>query len=111
MIVASIDQVTTEWLTTVLKNSDALNEGTVTGLQLSSGQGNWSSSAVLRIRYSDSASGELPQSVFLKIVDSGASDSDEYFGDSEVVCCSRDYVDVPKAPILRCYDAAFSLNQ
>ena len=33
---------------------------------------------------------------------------DEFFGESEVTYYTRDYVNVPNAPLLRCYDAAYS---
>ena len=45
------------------------------------------------------------------MVDTGASTSDESFGNSEVTYYTRDYIDVMDAPIIRCYDAAFSEEQ
>ena len=108
MVLTSADQITTEWLTAILKSSGALAEGSVLEFELSGGAGNWSSNAVLKLSYSDDSSGELPQSLFLKMVDTGASSSDECFGESEVAYYIEDYVDVDEAPILRCYDAAFA---
>ena len=45
--------------------------------------------------------------MFLKIVRSDPDD-EEAFGDSEVTYYTRDYVDVPDAPLIRCHDAAYS---
>jgi hypothetical protein len=55
--------------------------------------------------------GALPGRLFLKMVDTDASSSDEFFGPSEVTYYTRDYIDVPAAPLVRCYDAAFSEEQ
>ncbi len=50
--------------------------------------------------------GSMPPRLFLKMVD--ADLEDEFFGPSEVTYYTRDYVGVEGAPLLRCYDAAFS---
>jgi hypothetical protein len=106
-VITSVDQITVEWLTTVLSNSGALAHGAVTSFELGTGQGNWSENANLALSYTDKARGTLPQRLFLKMVDADTGD-DEYFGDSEVTYYTRDYVDVANAPLLRCYDAAYS---
>ena len=71
------------------------------------GHGNWSTTARLRPRYSSEATGERPSRLFLKIVRSDPDD-EEAFGDSEVPYYTRDYLDVPDAPLVRCHDAAYS---
>lgn len=76
--------------------------------ELGKGQGNWSENANLKVAYSDGARGSLPQRLFLKMVDTGASSSDESFGASEVTYYTRDYVDVENAPLLTHYDGAYS---
>jgi hypothetical protein len=58
------------------------------------------------VRYSPGARGELPERLFLKMVD--ADLGDEFFDSSEVLYYTRDYPDVPGAPLVRCYDAAYS---
>jgi len=110
-VIAKLNQVTIEWLTAVLSTSDALTYGTVAAFDTDAGQGNWSSNAVLRLRYEEGARGKLPRRVFLKMVDTGASSSDESFGESEVIYYTRDYIDVEDVPLIRCYDAAYSSEQ
>ncbi|MDX1417119.1 MAG: hypothetical protein R3293_23135 [Candidatus Promineifilaceae bacterium] len=108
MVISSMDQVHSEWLTAVLRKSGALMTGSVASFELGTGQGNWSESANLRLTYAAAARGARPERLFLKMVDTGASSADEHFGGSEVDYYLRDYVDVPDAPLLRCYDGAFS---
>jgi hypothetical protein len=106
-VITSVDQVTVEWLSAVLAASAALTGGAVASIELGTGQGNWSESTNLAVKYMDDARGSLPQRLFLKMVDADTGD-DEYFGDSEVTYYTRDYVDVANAPLLRCYDGVYS---
>jgi hypothetical protein len=105
-VITSIDQVSNEWLTSVLIKSGALTHGQVESLEFGTGQGNWSTSANIFVTYTDAAEGSLPKCLFLKMVDTDLGD--EYFGDSEITYYTRDYVDVNNSPLLRCYDAAYS---
>jgi thiamine kinase-like enzyme len=107
-VLTNVDQITTEWLTAVLTKSDAITEGAVASFERGQGQGNWSTNASLKVTYTPEASGSLPQQLFLKMVDTEASTSDEYFSDSEVTYYTRDYLDLSEVPLLRCYDAAYS---
>ncbi len=100
------EQVTTGWLTEVLTNSGALSHGAVAAFDLAPGRGNWSTSATLLVRYTPGAVGTLPQRLFLKLVNTDLDD--EFFGVSEVMYYTRDYVDLAAAPLIRCYDAAYS---
>ena len=109
-VITRIDQVTTEWLTSALARSDALTRGAVASFELDTGRGNWSSRASLRLRYSLDAQGERPPRLFLKMVDTDLGDG-EFFGPSEVAYYTRDYIDVPDAPLLSCYDGQFSAAQ
>ena len=93
-MVSSLDQVSTEWLSAVLKQSGALTKGGVSAYETDLGRGNWSTNAILRLHYEAGSIGDLPQSVFLKMVDVGASSSDEFFGESEVTYYAHDYLDV-----------------
>jgi hypothetical protein len=106
-LITHLDQVTPEWLTAVLRRSGALEHGAVTGFDIDAGRGNWSTSGSLRLRYTPDATGERPPRLFLKMVDTDLGDG-EYFGPSEVEYYIRDYIDVPDAPLLRCYDGQFS---
>ncbi len=106
-VITTVDRVTPEWLTAVLSASGALSGGKVLSFDLGEGQGNWSTNANLKVTYSEEARGALPQSLFLKMVDTDTGDG-EFFGESEVSYYRRDYVDVEDAPLLHCYDAAYS---
>jgi hypothetical protein len=105
-VITNVDQVTVEWLTAVLANSRALTGGAVEAFDVETGRGNWSSSARLNLRYSEDAQGDLPQRLFLKMVNTDLDD--EFFGPSEVTYYTRDYIGVKDAPLLRCYDGRFS---
>ena len=107
-LISHLDQVTTDWLTAVLENDRALIHGEVEFFDVRAGGGNWSDNAILELRYSDLAVGLCPPRLFLKMVDTGKSSAEEYFGPSEVDYYTRDYVDVPGAPLVRCYHAAYS---
>lgn len=106
-IITSIDQITTAWLTSTLSKSGALTRGSVTSFELDSGRGNWSTNVSLTLTYTDDAQGELPSRLFLKMADTDLGNG-ESFDDSEVTYYTRDYVDVTNAPLLRCYDTAYS---
>ena len=106
-VITNRQQVSAEWLTTVLGNSEALSSGQVTSICLTAMESNWASSAHIRVTYSADAQGTLPQKLFLKMTDTDTGDG-EYFDDSEVAYYLRDYIDVPDAPLVRCYDGAYS---
>jgi hypothetical protein len=107
-VIVTPDDVTARWLTAVLSKSRALTDGAVLSYDIDTGQGNWSSNAIIELTYTADAQGNLPARLFLKMVDAGASSADEFFGQSEVTYYTRDYIDVDDAPIIRCYHAAFS---
>lgn len=92
-VITNLDQITTEWLTSALAQSGALTRGVVQSFELSTGQGNWSASANLKVTYTNDAQGSLPMRIFLKMVDTDLGDG-EFFGDSEATYYTRDYVDV-----------------
>lgn len=106
-VITNLEQVTPEWLTAVLHKSGALTQGTVTAVTADAGRGNWSESGSLQLVYSPDAQGERPSCLFLKMVNADTGDG-EFFLPSEVDYYLRDYVDVPGAPLPRCYDGRFS---
>lgn len=108
-IITRLEQVTVDWLTWALSNSGALKEGAVATFDIATGRGNWSTSARIKVHYQDGSRGTLPQRLFLKMVN--ADLDDEFFGASEVMYYTRDYVGIVGAPLLRCYDAAYSEEQ
>ncbi len=106
-VITRLEQVSPHWLTDVLSRSGALTRGAVASFELDEGSGNWSSNARLVVNYTAEAQGGRPQRLFLKMVNTELGD-DEFFGPSEVNYYTRDYVDVPAVPLLRCYDAHYS---
>jgi hypothetical protein len=106
-VMTSLEQITNEWLTAVLSHSGVLTQGSVEHFGVESGGGNWSTSGSLRLHYSADAQGERPSRLFLKMVNTDIGD-EESFGPSEVHYYTRDYLDLPDAPLLRCYDGRFS---
>jgi hypothetical protein len=105
-VLAHPAHATLAWLTRALTESGALTQGAVIGADVGLGHGNWSTNARLTLHYSPGSNGERPVQLFLKLVH--ADLGDESFGPSEVYYYTRDYVDVPHAPLLRCYAAAYS---
>jgi thiamine kinase-like enzyme len=105
-VITSSDQITVAWLTAVLVSNGALTSGAVTTFEVKAGRGNWSTNAILGLRYADGSQGALPQRLFLKMVN--AELGGESFGPSEVTYYTRDYAGVQGTPLVRCYDAVFS---
>jgi thiamine kinase-like enzyme len=108
-VITRLEQVTVEWLTHALTRSGALTHGAVEAFDVDTGRGNWSTSARLTVRYADGSQGAMPRRLFLKMVNTDLED--EFFGASEVTYYTRDYVGVEGAPLIRCYDAAYSEEQ
>lgn len=102
-------QVTAEWLTQALTRSGALTGGAVASFEVQTSQRILSTSVRLRVSYSAGARGDRPERLFLKIVN--ADQEEEFLGPSEVEYYARDYVGLPCAPLVRCYDAAYSGEQ
>jgi len=105
-MIVDLEQVNAAYLTGVLSRSGALIKGEVVSFEMNTGGGNWSANARIRLQYSEGAQGELPQRLFLKMVN--ADLDDEFFGASEVTYYTRDYLGVDGAPLIRCYDAEYS---
>lgn len=108
-VVTSLDQVTAEWLTAVMRRCKALIVGDVTGVTITDNQRELSTSVRLHLHYTSDAQGNCPRRLFLKLVNTDMED--EFFGPSEVNYYTRDYLGVADVPILRCYDAAYSAEQ
>ena len=106
IVITSLEQVTPEWLTAVLSRDGVLIKGAVQAFDVGTGQGNWSDNAHITVHYAAASQGTLPAHLFLKLVNTDLED--EFFGPSEVDYYTRDYVDVIDAPLIRCYDAAYS---
>lgn len=104
-VITQVEQITPEWLTAVLHQAHALTHGQVAGVELDSGSGNWSQNGRLTLRYSPDAAGARPTQLFLKMVNTDTGDG-EFFLPAELTYYTRDYIDVPDAPLVRCYHAA-----
>lgn len=109
-IITRVDEVTPEWLTAVLSHHGALTAGKVDSFTASTNHGNWSRNASLTLTYSAQALGHCPTSLFLKLVDTDTGDG-EFFLPSEVTYYTHDYIDLPDAPLVRCYDAHYDPEQ
>lgn len=109
-VITNVENVTPEWLTAVLHQTNALTTGQVVAVELDGGAGNWSQNGRLTLRYSANATGELPPNLFLKLVNTDTGDG-EYFLPAEVTYYTHDYIDLPDAPLVRCYHAAYDPAQ
>ncbi len=109
-LISKLQQVTEEWLTAVLHKSGALTAGQVTAFSATGGAGHWSQNAQLTVTYSSDAQGECPQYLFLKLVNTDLGDG-EFFLPSEVNYYTCDYIDLPEAPLVRCYDGVYDAVQ
>lgn len=105
-VIEKIDQVTTGWLTGVLVECGSLRQGAVAGFEIDTGRGNWSTNAILKLHYSEGSLGDFPRRLFLKLVNTDLDG--ESFGPSEVSYYTRDYVNLDKAPLVRCYSGVYS---
>jgi hypothetical protein len=103
------DQVTAEWLTRVLTRSGALADGEVAALAMEAQERNLSTSAQLRPGYSAESRGDRPDHLFLKMVNMDQQEAT--LSPAEVEYYTRNYVDLAGAPLVRCYDAAYSATQ
>lgn len=103
------DQITAEWLTRVLNRSGALAEGKVAAFEAEPRERILSTTVRLCLRYEAGARGDRPERLFLKLVN---MDQDEAsLGPSEVEYYARNYVGLAGTPLVRCYDAAYSVEQ
>ncbi len=105
-VITNVDEVTPEWLTDVLTISGALQSGAVESFEVDTGVRLLSTNARLKLAYAPGSQGDMPQKLFLKMVD--IDQDDEFFGPSEVYYYIRDYMGVWDAPLIRHYDAAYS---
>jgi hypothetical protein len=105
MVITNIEQVSTSWLTQVLQRNNLLSSGAVTAVHTEHLHGTWSKMYRIRPTYNTSGP-HLPQSFLLKI----CSGDHGVFGPSEVYYYTRDYADLPNAPIPKCYDGAYQDN-
>ncbi len=109
-VITHLAQITPEWLTAVLTQSSALTAGKVISFEADRGGGHWSQNAQLTLIYSDDAQGDCPTRLFLKLVNTDTGDCG-FFLPSEVTYYTRDYIDLPAAPLVCCYAGAYDAAQ
>ena len=107
-VICDLQHVSETWLTAVLRKSGALTTGHVVAFAADGGTGHWSQNAQLALTYSRDAQGECPRHLFLKLVNTDLGDG-EFFLPSEVNYYTRDYVDLPTAPLVRCYNGVYDV--
>lgn len=90
MLITRSDEISIEWLSEVLGKP-------VTRFEVSAEASNWSVQVPVRVCYAGGAT----QALRLKIC------SGRTFGRSEADYYTRDYANMPDAPLVRCYDAQF----
>lgn len=107
ILITTQNQITPDWLTTVLTQCSALEHGNVASVTIeNSDERELSTNFRLNLTYSPDARGSMPTKLFLKLVNTDMGD--EFFGASEVHFYARDYIGVPDVPILHAYDALYS---
>ena len=104
---ASIDEITPEWLTRVLRDGGYLTDGTVSDIQTRSHKSPNASNAVIRLSYSADAMGEKPTKLFFKLCDPGNNS----FGNSEIVYYTTIAAEISHPPIPHCYHSAYLKEQ
>lgn len=106
MVVRHLDEITVEWLTSLLRNAGHLTSGSVTSVDVEAEvfSGAIASLASLRLTYSDDAKGHLPTQLLLKSSKENLHEERLALGRKEVefyrAGVSQDL------PIPRCYDLA-----
>lgn len=100
--ISDVNQVTPAWLTAVLQREGALTHGHVIAAEKSTLESRHSHIWQLSLKYSKDAAGARPLRLLLKLVDEAD------FGASEVTYYRHDYRGLPHAPLVRCYDAAYT---
>ncbi len=96
-LITDANQVTCEWLTEVLRRESVLSSGRVLSARRRTAQTNNAEVLYLKVQYSNDASGDAPDRLFLKL--SGRR--------IEVVFYRQIAPAMPEAPLLHCYDAVF----
>lgn len=104
-VIASLDQLSVEWLSAVLQRAGAMSAGGVAAFNVAPMHSDNSTMTRITLRYAPGSTGELPIALLLKRCMGGV------FGPSEVLYHTRDYVDLPDAPLPRCYDGVYSAEQ
>lgn len=93
--------IETTWLSDALVRAGALVEGGIRSFKVEPFESNHGTNSRIALEYEPGSTGELPDSLFLKVC------TRSYFGRSEVDFYLQDYAALDGAPVVRCYAAAF----
>ncbi len=102
-VITSPDQMTAEWLDAALRRGGALSGG-VAGYTLDGEASTTARMARIAVAYRPDTADDPPERLLLKL-------SGDAFGPSEVDYYTRDYRDLPDAPIPRCYDGRYDATR
>jgi len=105
MIITDAAQITTDWLSAVLRKHGCLSSGRVVSLDQSSHPTTTSTVVWLRATYSEDAPDSAPARLLLKMSKPGFHPQ---FGQNEVEFYRRVAPAMQHPPVVRCYDAAYS---
>lgn len=103
-VITDISQVNLDWLNLVLKESAALFTGSVWDFDVEVSSSDNAHIANIRLRYEPGATGDLPESLLLKMCSGNSS----VIGPSEINYHAPDYVPLANPPIPTCYHARYS---
>lgn len=100
MVITELDQVTPEWLDSLLREQGVLSRGAVTAVQLGASETHTATVSPLVISYSADAPPTAPTHLFLKL------------GRRRIEVDFYNHIAplMPDPPVVRCYDAAYAAD-
>ena len=101
--ITHVRDVSAAWLTRALRESGRLHTGEVASVKVEPTRSVNATGARLTLAYADTASGDLPSTLFLKVCAKATP-----FGNSEVIYYTTISSDMDDPPIPICYHAAYS---
>jgi hypothetical protein len=107
-VIVSAEQVTPDWLTSVLQKSGVLQEGQVTTVQATPAHGE---SLHLKLEYSSDAPAMIPTRLFLKIAAPSLLHGVPGLGKKEVIFYNAIAAQMYALPVVRCFNAVYSDEQ
>lgn len=101
-VITDASQLNIAWLVAALERTAGVPAGSIADFSADGAASSWAHIVKIKLRYRDEALAGWPTALLLKIC------RGDDFGPSEYNYYTRDYVDLPDAPLPRCYDAQFS---
>ncbi len=102
-VITHPEELTSTWVTAVLKEKGVLSNGRVQTVSFEPLDSQNSNMFRLLLTYEGTENGEMPLTLMLKIVRTKPGE----FGESEIAYYLHDYLDLPEAPLVPCYHAAY----